>query len=151
MTNAVEKVFWSIAFPGFGQILNGKLIKGFVFIFLECLININANLNEVIVFSFIGDFNQAIEKTNYEWIMFYPCIYSFAIWDSYRDAGGGKSLYSFLPTVFCAYFGTLGVTFSPIFKIFDTMPGPVILGLIGMAGGALLGWITQTIITTRNN
>lgn len=151
MTNAVEKVFWSIAFPGFGQLLNGKLIKGLVFIFLEYLININANLNEVIIFSFIGNTTTAIEKANYEWIMFYPCVYCFAIWDAYRDAGGGKSSYSFLPTVSSAYFGTLGVTFSPIFKIFGSMPGPILLGLIGMISGALLGWVTQTIINTRNN
>ena len=151
MTNAVEKVFWSIAFPGFGQILNGKLIKGFVFIFLEYLINVNANLNEVIVFSFIGNLSKAIEHTNYEWIMFYPCVYSFAIWDAYRDAGGGKSSYAFLPTVCSAYFGTLGVTFSPVFKIFGAMPGPVLLGLVGMMGGALLGWSIQTILTIRNN
>lgn len=151
MTNAVEKVFWSIAFPGFGQLLNGKLIKGLVFIFLEYLINVNANLNEVIVFSFIGNFSNSIEKTNYEWMMFYPCVYCFAIWDAYRDAGGGQSSYSFFPSVFAAYFGTLGVTFSPVFTIAGVMPGPILLGLTGMIGGALLGWVTQTTLTSRSN
>ncbi|EGO64208.1 hypothetical protein [Acetonema longum] len=151
MTNAVEKIFWSIAFPGFGQILNGKLVKGFAFIFIEYLTNVNANLNEVIIFSFTGDFKQAIEKTNYEWIMFYPCVYCFAIWDAYRDAGGGKSPYSFLPAVSSAYFGTLGVTFSPVFKIFGAMPGPILLGLTGMIAGALLGWVVQAVISSHNN
>ncbi|SFM01165.1 hypothetical protein [Pelosinus propionicus] len=146
MTNAVEKVFWSIAFPGFGQILNGKIAKGLLFIFLEFSINVNANLNEVIIFSFTGDISQAIAKTNYEWMMFYPCVYSFAIWDAFRDAGGGKSLYSFLPTVFCAYIGTLGVTYSPFFEIFGTRLGPILLGLMGMVSGALIGWIAQAII-----
>jgi hypothetical protein len=151
MTNAVEKIFWSIAFPGFGQILNGKLIKGLIFIFLEFLINVNSNLNEVIIFSFTGDIGQAIAKTNYEWIMFYPCVYSFAIWDAFRDAGGGKSSYSFLPIVFCAYLGTLGVTYSTFFEIFGIRLGPILLGLIGMISGVLLGWIIQTIITYRRN
>ncbi len=36
----MEKLFWSIALPGFGQLLNGKYLKGGLFIFLEFLINI---------------------------------------------------------------------------------------------------------------
>lgn len=31
-------------FSGFGQILNGKLIKGFILVGLEILINVQANL-----------------------------------------------------------------------------------------------------------
>jgi hypothetical protein len=43
-------------------------MKGLLFLFLEFLINVNSNLNEVIVFSFTGEVSQAIAKTNYEWI-----------------------------------------------------------------------------------
>ena len=28
----IEKVLWSIAFPGFGQILNKQIMKGLIFI-----------------------------------------------------------------------------------------------------------------------
>jgi TM2 domain-containing membrane protein YozV len=27
----IEKVLWSLALPGFGQILNGKFLKGFIY------------------------------------------------------------------------------------------------------------------------
>lgn len=69
---AKEKLLWSIALPGFGQILNGKLIKGIFILFLEILINVQANFNEVIILSFHGDIVSAIEQTNYPWLMFYP-------------------------------------------------------------------------------
>lgn len=51
----VENILWSIAFPGFAQLLNGKYLKGFLFIGLEFLINARANFNYAILFSFHGD------------------------------------------------------------------------------------------------
>src|SRR5699024_11039626 len=95
--DAMEKLLWSIALPGFGQLLNGKYIKGIVFIFLEFLVNVQGNLNKVIFLSFHGEIEQAIQQADYQWIMFYPCLYFFAIWDAFKDAGGGKKPYSFLP------------------------------------------------------
>lgn len=47
MANKRETLLWSIALPGFGQLLNGKLIKGTVLIFLEFMVNVQSNLNEI--------------------------------------------------------------------------------------------------------
>ena len=143
MKSPIEMLCWSIAFPGFGQLLNGKIFKCVLFLGLEFFINVNANINEVIVLSFNGNIEQAIRGTNYQWLMFYPCIYTFAIWDAVRDAGGVKSAYSFLPAVFSAYFGTLGVVFSPnpIFKM--PLLGPVWLGLAGMLIGVFFGLLIK--------
>ena len=97
------KALWSIALPGLGQLLNGKFLKGLLLIILEILINVQSNFNKVIIYSFQGDIKSAIDQTNYQWLMFYPCLYMFSIWDAYRDAERGKSPYSFLPFVFSAY------------------------------------------------
>lgn len=102
--NSIEKILWSIAFPGLGQILNGRLLKGIIFITLEVAINIMANLNEVIVLSFQGNTLEAVERTNYGWLMFYPCVYMFAIWDAYRDSGELRTPYAFLPFIVSAYY-----------------------------------------------
>jgi len=75
----MEKLLWSIAFPGFGQLLNKKYFKGTLLIFLEILVNVLGNLNEVIILSFQGNIEMAIDQANYQWIMFYPCIYFFAM------------------------------------------------------------------------
>ncbi|MDQ0062284.1 hypothetical protein [Paenibacillus harenae] len=144
-SNKLEKVLWSVAFPGFGQLLNGKFFKGILLIGMELLINVQSNLNKVIISSFRGDISEAIAQTDYQWLMFYPCIYMFAIWDAYRDAGGGNTPYAVVPIVFGAYFGTLGVIFSS--DIF----GAVWLGLCGMFAGLSLGLLIKKILIAKRS
>ncbi|WP_249872473.1 hypothetical protein [Oceanobacillus saliphilus] len=145
-SNPSEKILWSIALPGFGQFLNGKLVKGIVLIFLEFLINVQANLNAVIIPSFHGDIQTAIHLTNYQWLMFYPCIYMFAIWDAYRDAGGGSGSFSYLPFVISAFFGTIGVIYSSSFKLFGFLWGPIFLPILLLIVGVGVGHLVRLIL-----
>lgn len=139
-----EVLFWSIALPGFGQLLNHRYVKGFILIILEFIVNVMGNINKVIVFSFHGNIEEAIMEADYLWIMFYPCLYFFAIWDAYRDAGGGKKPYAFLPFVFAAYFVTVGIIYSTNFTIFGYLIGPMWLFIIttpiGLGVGATIKW-----------
>lgn len=112
----IEKILWSIALPGFAQSLNRKYIKGITFTILEFIVNIESNFNLAIMFSFHGDILTAIEKTNYQWLMFYPCLYFFAMWDAVKDAKGNNPPFSFLPFVFAAYFVTIGLIYSSKIK-----------------------------------
>lgn len=96
----LEVLLWSIALPGFGQLLNRKYMKGFVLIGLEFLVNVMGNFNTIIVLSFNMKIEEAIAQTNYLWLMFYPCLYFFAIWDAYKDAGGGEKPFAYLPLYF---------------------------------------------------
>src|SRR5690606_20886911 len=107
-----EVILWSIALPGFGQILNGKILKGLLLVGLEFVINSQSHLNQIIIYSFYGNTSEAIVHTNYQWLMFYPCVYMFAIWDAYKDAGGGTGPLSVLPVILAAYIGTVGVIYS---------------------------------------
>lgn len=122
---------WSIAIPDFGQLLNGKFLKGLLFVALEFWINNNAHLNQVIVLSFQGRTTEAIQATNFQWLMFYPCIYMFAMWDVYRDAGGGKIVpISYLPFVLPAFFGTVGVAYLSQLTVAGILLGPMWLPMI---------------------
>jgi hypothetical protein len=141
----VDKVLWSIALPGFGQLLNGKYLKGFLFIFLEFLINIQSNFNQIIKLSFQGDIQEAVRQTDYQWLMFYPCIYLFAIWDAYRDAGGGKSPFSYVPLVVTTYAVTVGVIYSDKLKIFEILFGPVWLPILFCMIGLSVGFLFRII------
>lgn len=143
----MEKLFWSIAFPGFGQLLNGKYIKGILFIILEFLINVKANFNEIIMLSFQGDIQTAINKTNYQWLMFYPCLYFFAMWDAYRDSRDKQSPYSFVPFVFSAYFVTMGVMFSSTPSLFGVLWGPVWLPILFLVPGITIGLLIKFLMT----
>ncbi|MGG1516517.1 hypothetical protein ABE504_13950 [Paenibacillus oryzisoli] len=134
----LEVILWSIALPGFGQLLNGKLLKGLLLIGLEFLINVNSNLNVIIISSFHGEIEKTINQTNYQWLMFYPCIYMFGMWDAYKDAGGDTRPYSTIPFVFGAFFGTVGVIFSTYYL------GAVWLGIIGCFVGILIGTLIKS-------
>lgn len=142
----LEQLFWNIALPGVAQLLNGKYIKGVLFIVLEFLINVQANFNTVILLSFQGEINQAIEQTNYQWLMFYPCLYMFAMWDGYREVGGAKVPFSYLPFVFAAYLLTVGVIYSTKFRIFGVLLGPIWLPFLFLPMGLGIGMAVKFIL-----
>jgi TM2 domain-containing membrane protein YozV len=148
VANNKEALLWSIALPGFGQFLNGKPIKGIVFVFLEFLINVKGHFNIIIILSFQGDIKEAIEQADYQWLLFYPCLYFFAMWDACKDAGGGKGKYSFLPFVFCAYFVTVGCIYSSHFRLFGLLLGPVWLPILLVVPGIVTGVLLGKFITS---
>ncbi|MDP4107138.1 MAG: hypothetical protein Q8935_19560 [Bacillota bacterium] len=145
-----EKLLWSIALPGFGQYLNGQYFKGTIFLILEFLINVQANFNQVILLSFHGKIDDAIKHTDYQWLMFYPCLYFFSMWDAVKDARGGKDPCSFLPYVFAAFLVTVGLIFSSNLRIFGVLLGPVWLPMLFVFPGILIGFIIKNIISNSS-
>ena len=139
----IEKVLWSIALLGFKQLLNGEFFKGLLLIVLEFLINVQSNFNKIIIYSFQGDIQAAIDHVNYDWLMFHPCLYMFSIWDAYRDASGGKLPYSFLPYAFSTYFVTVGLIYSSSLKVFGVLLGPVFLPILFLIPGISIGLLMQ--------
>lgn len=139
----LEKLMWSIAIPGFGQLLNRKYFKGAILILLEFLINVQANFNLIIVYSFHGKINDAIKYADYQWLMFYPCLFFFAIWDAVKDAGGEENPYDYFPYVFAAFSVTLGVIFSSDLTIFGMLLGPVWLPMLFAFPGVICGLIIR--------
>lgn len=143
----IEAVLWSVALPGFGQLLIGQYFKGALFVILEFLVNINSNFNTAIMYSFLWEIDKAFAVTNFQWLMFYPCLYMFAMWDSYRTAMPENEKLSFLPFVFAAYFLTVGLMLSPKIKIFNVSFGPVFLPMLFFLPlGLLVGYIIRLVI-----
>jgi hypothetical protein len=142
----LEAVLWNIALPGFSQILIGQYVKGFLFVLFEVLVNVMANFNKAILFSFNGEINQAFQVVNYQWLMFYPCLYMFALWDAYRTAMPKTEKLSFLPFVFGAYFVTVGLMYSEKVKIFGVLIGPVFLPMLFLLPGLIIGFLLRWII-----
>ncbi|MFK9092750.1 hypothetical protein [Bacillus salipaludis] len=152
-TYKLEAILWSIAFPGFGQLLNGHLLKGVMFILLEFIINVNSLFNQAIMFSFLGKINDAARVVEYQWLMFYPCVYMFAMYDAYKYAEGENPRLSFVPFAFGAYFVTIGLMYSP--KIFFGISfGPIWLPILSLIPGLGIGFIIRYIlikITSKTN
>lgn len=146
MDKEAEILLWSIAFPGFGQLINRKYVKGLLFFLLEFIINIMGNVNVAIMNSFLGEIEAAIAQTDYTWFLFYPCIYVFAMWDAYRDATRTKHKekhLGFLPFVLATYLGTLGVIYSKVFTIKEQLIGPVFLPIAFMGLGFIMGGLVR--------
>ncbi|GAA0470787.1 hypothetical protein [Alkalibacillus silvisoli] len=142
----VEAIIWSIALPGFAQLLRKKYIKGIFLVLLEIIINVQARFNYVIIASFQGNIDVAVEATNYQWIMFYPCLYMFAIWDAYKDAGGGGQPFSYIPFALAAFIGTIGVISSPTFHIGGVLLGPIWTGILAHIIGFIIGIFIMKIL-----
>lgn len=76
--------WWSAAFPGLGHLLLCKYLRGFMLFLWEIFININAQINQAVVYSFSGQTARAIEVLEPRWMLLYFPLYFFGIWDSYR-------------------------------------------------------------------
>ncbi|BFT74289.1 hypothetical protein [Paenibacillus sp. P36] len=150
----LEKILWSIALPGFPQLLDGKIAKGVLFIGLEILINVQSNFNTAIMLSFQGKMEEAAQLSNYQWLMFYPCLYFFAMWDAYRDAIGEKRPFMYIPFAFSAYLVTVGVMYSTTFRIKNVLLGPIWLPMIcapiGLGVGFMLMKVTKRFIRSED-
>ncbi|MEN6328581.1 MAG: hypothetical protein ABFD18_20535 [Syntrophomonas sp.] len=84
LRNPYVIAWWSLAFPGFGHIALGSIIKG-VFLFIaEIAINQKAHINMAIIYSFVGDFELAKQVLDTQWLLLYTGALFYGIWDCYR-------------------------------------------------------------------
>lgn len=144
--DAVEKLLWSAAIPGFGQLLNRKYFKGIILILLEFIINSKGNINTIIVSSFYGQTELAAQQADYQWLMFYPCVYIYSLWDAYRDGQEKESCLLFLPFVLAAYIETVGVIYSKTFRVNGILLGPIFLPMISIFIGLGVGFAIRSIL-----
>jgi hypothetical protein len=145
----LEAVLWNIAFPGFSQLIIGQYIKGVLFVILEFVMNVNSNFNHAIMYSFLGEIKKAEAIINYQWLMFYPCVYMFSIWDAYRTAMTSEEKYAFLPFVFSAYFVTVGLMVSPKMTLLGINLGPVFLPMLFLIPGVLTGHVIKLLLQIK--
>ena len=135
-SSPLAAALWSVAIPGFGQLYNRRFAKAVVFIVLEFLINVNSHLNMAIFYSWLFDIPKAQKIINYEWLLFYPCVYVFAIFDAYHDGctaiGRSYSKLIFLPFFATSFLGTIGIVLSSgavHFMLLDRL-GPIFMGVL---------------------
>jgi len=143
---------WSVAIPGFGQLYIGDYLVGFLLVAMELIINIKASLNLAILYSFRGEYQNAIDVADFQWILFYPCLYAYSIWHAYNEAmeinrglNQVKEGRVSTNTKYNGFFigvaigGTLGVIYS--YEI-----SPIFCGILGGITGGLLGSVIEKLI-----
>ncbi len=77
--------WWSAAFPGFGHFLLNQYLRGTFLTLSEVIFNTLCHINEAIVFSLSGQFDQAKAVLEPRWVLGYLIIFLIVIWDSYRS------------------------------------------------------------------
>ncbi|MFC7063121.1 hypothetical protein [Halobacillus seohaensis] len=93
LRNPAIIAWWSAAFPGFGHLLLSKYLRGFVLFIWEIFINVNANINLAMIYSFGGEFDLAKQILEPRWMLLYIPTYIYAIWDSYRTSVDMNKVY----------------------------------------------------------
>lgn len=141
----LESILWNVALPGFSQLISGDFLKGLLFVLLEFIINMESNFNLAIMYSFQGQIEMALSVTNFQWLMFYPCLYFFALWDAYRRAMPDTEEFSYIPFAFSAFFVTVGLMYSPRLELFGVFFGPVFLPMLFLIPGLIVGFIIKFI------
>jgi len=69
--------WWSAAFPGFGHLLLSKYHRGYLLFIWEIVVNLNANINIAMIYSFQGNIAMAKEVLDTRYKMaphVYPCL-----------------------------------------------------------------------------
>lgn len=79
-------LFWSIAYAGLGHILLDKYFRGFILLAGEIFLNAASHLNLAIFYTVTMRFDLAAQAQEPGWFMLYLAVYTFAIFDSYREA-----------------------------------------------------------------
>lgn len=148
--NELEKLLWSIAFPGFGQLLNQQYTKGAVFIALEMIVNMKSNFNLAIILSFQGNTNASLEQIQFKWLVFYPFLYFAAIWDAVKKANEKDySPFMVLPYVFAAAFVLLGFVCSFKIAVLHPFLDPILFPIFMVIPGVLSGLAIKKLLISR--
>lgn len=132
----VIAAIFSILMPGFGQIYNRQLTKGVIFVIFEHFDNMGAKINQAIILDFNGMHQQALEVTNFQYLLFYPGFYVYAVWDAWYYAREGANKFkTAIPYIIAGFLGDFGVFYAekipiPTLTIGLSMIIPMMMGMV---------------------
>ncbi|RAP78179.1 hypothetical protein [Paenibacillus montanisoli] len=84
LRNPFVVTFWSLMSPGLGYFMQDRTLKAFVTVIWGIFINVKAQINLAIVYSFTGRFDLAKSVVDKRWFILYLAVYVYGIWDGYR-------------------------------------------------------------------
>lgn len=76
----------SASFIGLGHLYCHRLLTGFTLIGWNLAIIYFTKLPVLMLYTFTGQFQLIPEVVNYQWLLFFPSIFTFALYDSYSAA-----------------------------------------------------------------
>jgi hypothetical protein len=109
---AIAALF-SILMPGFGQVYNRQFVKGIIFLIIEHYDNTLGHINEAIHLDFNGFHQNAINVTDFGYMLFYPGFYAYCIWDAWFFAKpGADKVKTAIPFLIGGFLGCIASIFA---------------------------------------
>ncbi len=84
---------WSILTPGLGQLYGGSMIVGTFVLAWWIFICYKAEAVRALLYSFLGDFQGAAAIVDWQWSLFLPSMYAFAIYHAYVSVTENNTLF----------------------------------------------------------
>ncbi|WP_010096085.1 hypothetical protein [Ornithinibacillus scapharcae] len=86
-------LFWSFVTPGLGQLYGGSTVVGAFMLAWWVFICYKAVAIRTWLYSFLGDFDRAVVMVDWQWFLFIPSIFAFAIYQAYVSVTESNILY----------------------------------------------------------
>lgn len=84
---------WSLLSPGLGQLYAGSTVVGTLVLAWWIYVAYKAEAVRMWLYSFLGDYNAVAEMVDWQWILFMPSMYAFAIYQAYTAVIESNTLY----------------------------------------------------------
>lgn len=86
-------MFWSVLSPGLGQLYSGSTVVGTFVLAWWIYVCYQAEFVRTWLHSFLGDFEAAAAMVDWQWFLFIPSMYAFAIYQAYTSVNENNILY----------------------------------------------------------
>lgn len=84
---------WSMLSPGLGQLYGGSTVIGAFLLAWWIFICYQSQAVRVFLYSFLGDFGAASAIVDWQWFLFLPSIYGYAVYQAYSSVNESNILY----------------------------------------------------------
>jgi hypothetical protein len=127
---------------GIGQIYNKQFLKSLYFLLILLPLNAKSNINEAMIYSFLGQMDRASETLNANWAMIWMGFFYIAMYEAYTTSYkkiNSKEAFSVdaVPFAIAVMFGDMGIIyerFTPLGPIFF----PIATSLMGIGIGIII-------------
>jgi TM2 domain-containing membrane protein YozV len=91
--NPIMAVFWSLLVPGLGQLYIHRIVTAFFVIVWTVVFFYLSHGLEALSLLFLGEIEKATNVLHPEWLLFFPSIYGFSVFDSYANTVENNKLF----------------------------------------------------------
>lgn len=91
--NPLVGMVWSVFTPGLGQLYGGSTIVGTFILAWWIYVCYKAKAVYAWLYSFLGDFNNVTAIVDWQWFLFLPSMYAFAVYQAYASVNESNTLF----------------------------------------------------------